>query len=447
MKENDEDGDHALSRRGSDPPSPGLEAGGPGSPREPDSPRLRRPAPDGRSASFGRERPGHTLQPTAIVNEVYLRLVGGEEEDWQNRAHFFAAAARSMRRILVDHARARNAKKRGGQGARYLLDTTVMVEPRAGRPDRRRRRAGEAGGARLGAGPRRRAAFLRGPDRGRDRGSSRAVSRPPFTASGFPPRPTCTGSSPAPPHDSGPLAEGPGSARRGPELDGGVARRLSRPGVPGLIRSCGRKSSRSSPRSRAAPRASGVTGDRRRVGDRHRARSLRRSPAGMRLGPYEILALLGAGGMGEVYRARDTRLNREVAIKVLPQSLAGNRPALARFKREAQAIAALSHPNIRAIHDFGEEGDVLYAVGELLEGQTLQERLMEGAPPAAKGGGVRAGNRPRALRRPREGDRPPRPEARQRLSDSRRRRQDPRLRPRQDRPALSRRPVSSRTAE
>ena len=77
------------------------------------------------------ERPGHTLQPTAIVNEAYLRLVGAEGQDWENRAHFFAAAARSMRRILVDHARTRQAKKRGGGGTRYLLDTTIMVEPRA----------------------------------------------------------------------------------------------------------------------------------------------------------------------------------------------------------------------------------------------------------------------------------------------------------------------------
>lgn len=78
-----------------------------------------------------RERPGHTLQPTAIVNEAYLRLIGQQAVDWQDRAHFFAVAAQSMRRILVEHARRRDAKKRGGEGARYLLDTVVMTEPRA----------------------------------------------------------------------------------------------------------------------------------------------------------------------------------------------------------------------------------------------------------------------------------------------------------------------------
>ncbi len=74
--------------------------------------------------------------------------------------------------------------------------------------------------------------------------------------------------------------------------------------------------------------------------------------AGARLGPYEILATLGVGGMGEVYRARDLRLEREVAIKVLPEHLAADPEALARFEREAKAVAALSHPNILAIHDF-----------------------------------------------------------------------------------------------
>jgi len=97
--------------------------------------------------------------------------------------------------------------------------------------------------------------------------------------------------------------------------------------------------------------------------------------AGSRLGPYEILAPLGAGGMGEVYRGRDSRLEREVAVKVLPEHLAANPDALVRFEREAKAVAALSHPNILAIHDFGSEGGIAYAVTELLEGETLRRRL------------------------------------------------------------------------
>ncbi len=106
--------------------------------------------------------------------------------------------------------------------------------------------------------------------------------------------------------------------------------------------------------------------------------------AGTKLGPYEILAPLGAGGMGEVYRARDARLGREVAVKVLPQFSAGSAEALARFEREAQAVAALSHPNILAIHDYGREGELSYAVMELLEGETLRARLVTSAIPPRK---------------------------------------------------------------
>src|SRR6516162_11406672 len=91
-----------------------------------------------------------------------------------------------------------------------------------------------------------------------------------------------------------------------------------------------------------------------------------------RLGPYEIVAPLGAGGMGEVYRARDTRLGREVAVKVLPEPFAHNADRQARFEREARAVAVLSHPNILAIHDYGTEGGITYAVMELLEGETLR---------------------------------------------------------------------------
>ncbi|MGE5234687.1 MAG: serine/threonine-protein kinase, partial [Acidobacteriota bacterium] len=100
---------------------------------------------------------------------------------------------------------------------------------------------------------------------------------------------------------------------------------------------------------------------------------------GTRLGPYEVVAPLGAGGMGEVYRARDQRLERDVAVKVLPQPLAEDAAALARFEREARAVAALSHPNILAIHDFGRSDGITYVVTELLEGETLRERLRGGA--------------------------------------------------------------------
>jgi Tol biopolymer transport system component len=100
--------------------------------------------------------------------------------------------------------------------------------------------------------------------------------------------------------------------------------------------------------------------------------------SGSRLGPYEILSPLGAGGMGEVYRAKDTKLNREVAVKVLPESLSRDPDALARFEREAHAVAALNHPNILSIFDFGAHDETVFAVMELLEGETLRSRL-EGA--------------------------------------------------------------------
>jgi eukaryotic-like serine/threonine-protein kinase len=97
--------------------------------------------------------------------------------------------------------------------------------------------------------------------------------------------------------------------------------------------------------------------------------------AGTRLGPYQIVAPLGAGGMGEVYRARDSKLDRDVAIKVLPDTVAKDPDALARFEREAKAVAALSHPNILAIFDFGKQNGTVYAVTELLEGETMRGRI------------------------------------------------------------------------
>src|SRR5262249_24616601 len=100
---------------------------------------------------------------------------------------------------------------------------------------------------------------------------------------------------------------------------------------------------------------------------------------GTRLGPYEILAPLGAGGMGEVYRARDTRLNRDVAVKVLPASVANDADRLTRFEQEARATSTLNHPNILTVHDFGTHDGSPYLVAELLEGENLRAQLNDGA--------------------------------------------------------------------
>jgi Tol biopolymer transport system component len=105
---------------------------------------------------------------------------------------------------------------------------------------------------------------------------------------------------------------------------------------------------------------------------------------GSRLGPYEIVRLIGAGGMGRVYLARDERLERDVALKVLPEDLSRDAVALKRFKREARVVAALSHPNILALYDVGREGDVDFAVTELLQGETLRSRLLPGPLPWRK---------------------------------------------------------------
>ena len=103
--------------------------------------------------------------------------------------------------------------------------------------------------------------------------------------------------------------------------------------------------------------------------------------AGARIGPYEVLALLGAGGMGEVYRARDTTLHRDVAIKVVPDLFASDAERLARFTREAQTLAALNHPNIAHIHGLEDTGGVRALVMELVEGEDLSQRLGRGALP------------------------------------------------------------------
>src|SRR5712692_6641621 len=105
---------------------------------------------------------------------------------------------------------------------------------------------------------------------------------------------------------------------------------------------------------------------------------------GTKLGPYEILLPIGAGGMGEVYRAKDSRLGRDVAIKVLPASFSADPDRLRRFEQEARAAGVLNHPNITAVYDIGTHEDAPYVVQELLEGETLRTTLSGGKLPQRK---------------------------------------------------------------
>ena len=106
--------------------------------------------------------------------------------------------------------------------------------------------------------------------------------------------------------------------------------------------------------------------------------------AGARLGPYQVVSLIAVGGMGEVYRAHDGRLHRDVAVKVLTSELAKDAPRLLRFEKEALAVSSLSHPNILTLYDVGTFQGMPYMVAELIEGKTLRERITEGAVPIRK---------------------------------------------------------------
>src|ERR1035437_4122025 len=141
---------------------------------------------------------------------------------------------------------------------------------------------------------------------------------------------------------------------------------------------------RSTVRSRSAPPLHLLyisSPDRRRLQSRPRLMYI---STGSRLGPYEILGPLGAGGMGEVYRARDERLKRDVAIKVLPASYSQDSDRLRRFEQEAQAAGALNHPNILAVYDVGMHEGSPYIVSELLEGEEQREQLNDGSLPQRK---------------------------------------------------------------
>ena len=120
---------------------------------------------------------------------------------------------------------------------------------------------------------------------------------------------------------------------------------------------------------------------------------------GNRIGPYEVVAGLGAGGMGEVYRARDTRLDRTVAIKVLPSHVSGDPALRERFEREARTVAALNHPHICTLHDIGHQDGIDFLVLEYLEGETLADRLAKSRMPVDEALAIAIQSRMRSTRR------------------------------------------------
>ena len=134
---------------------------------------------------------------------------------------------------------------------------------------------------------------------------------------------------------------------------------------------------------------------------------------GARLGPYEITGTLGAGGMGEVYRARDATLRRDVALKILPELFAVDPDRLARFRREAQLLASLNHPNIAAIYGFEESTSVHALVLELVEGPTLADRIAQGAAAVDEALPIATADRRGTRSSPRAGNHPPRSQASQ----------------------------------
>ena len=149
---------------------------------------------------------------------------------------------------------------------------------------------------------------------------------------------------------------------------------------------------------------------------------------GTRLGPYEIVSALGAGGMGEVYEARDTKLKRQVAIKVLPESVAADAERLARFQREAEVLASLNHPNIAAIHGLEESGGTTALVMELVEGDDLSQRIARGAIPVNEALAIAKQIAEALESRARARHCPPRPQASQHQGAARWHREGARLR-------------------
>ena len=316
-----------------------------------------------------REQGNRSLNTTGLVHDAYLKLMDVRRTPFRDRAHFLAMASRVMRRLLVDQARARRADKRGGGAEAVELDEALWVsepqaaalsdldealqrlealDPRQGQIVEQRYFGGlsleeiaEAIGVSL-ATVKRELRFAHA-----------------WLAAELGDRRARVGTA----------REAVGGAER--SVLGRRRVRASR------ARPSGRRPRRG--RSRAGRPARNVAG-RRRPGRVAPADIPVRAGPGTRparIGVYDIIGVLGAGGMGEVYRARDPRLQREVAIKVLPAALTSDPERLARFEREAQVLASLNHPHVAQVYGLDESGSTPALVMELVEGPTLAQVIAD----------------------------------------------------------------------
>ena len=320
------------------------------------------------------ERPGHTLQTTALVNEAYLRLIDQRHVNWQNRAHFFGIAAQLMRRILIDHARSRRYAKRGGDAVRVSLDEAATVsQDRAAELialdealqnlaaiDARRSQVVELrffGGlsieetaevlkisrntairdwtmASISTARSARVRIMK-PERWQQISTvfQAALERMPGQQSAFLDK-ACAGDSS--------LRQEVESLIAAHEQVGNF---IEAPAI-----------------AVAAPLLVGEQAD---------------SVVGRTISHYRILGPLGAGGMGEVYLAQDTKLRRQVAIKLLPPYLTQNKDRLSRFEQEAHSASTLSHPNVCVVHEIGETEDGRHFITmEYVDGVTLRQHIV-----------------------------------------------------------------------
>ena len=362
-------------------------------------PELRRIA----RQQLGRWRGRGTLDTSAVVNEAYLKLIDQTRASWKDRNHFFAIAARAMRQVLIDHARRRHSQKRGGgleqtalDGQDVAIQTQVedllTLDELLGRLEAVEPRLLQVVECRFFAG------YSESETAAALDISTRTVEREWLRAKAWLRAAAGQPASPMSPRFAAAAARGPGpeltrSMPREDDLDRLLVEALQQPSdqrqaflesrcandpeFRALLSDLLRESDDSDPYLKAGGAFAGPLWDDLLTGSSG-------VEPGTRFGPYEIRSPLGSGGMGEVYRAHDTRLGRDVAIKMLPSDTPATAHALARFEREARAVAALNHPNILAIHDVGSEHDLRYVVTELLEGETLRQRLGRGAVPPSR---------------------------------------------------------------